>query len=261
VSHEPLFRFEHGDHACVFYRSEDSLAAVLTAYIAEGLEKHEKCFCVQKPHITERVLNELQYAGVDTEEAIRRGALEFRTEEETYFPEGHFRPAPMIQLLAQSIEASLQQGFTGFRSAGDLGWGAGHHRYSQLVKYEHMVNKHYSGRAATGLCQYPTSSFPPEVLSEILGAHRVNVIDPEQPSLYATVQIRKAPYVTEFVRDRFTVDPSYSYVIRRDGSDDVLASGEAPNFKAARAKAAATLRTLALKTGKSQKRASEATRA
>jgi len=47
----PLFQFRHGDHICVFYRSEDSLREVLTPYIAEGLRRGQKCFCAQKPYI------------------------------------------------------------------------------------------------------------------------------------------------------------------------------------------------------------------
>jgi hypothetical protein len=33
----PLFQFRHGDHLCVFYRSEDALLEVLTPYVAEGI--------------------------------------------------------------------------------------------------------------------------------------------------------------------------------------------------------------------------------
>lgn len=34
LRHSPLFHFKPGDHACVFYRSEDSLLDVLTPHVA-----------------------------------------------------------------------------------------------------------------------------------------------------------------------------------------------------------------------------------
>jgi hypothetical protein len=44
----PLFQFQHGDHICVFYRTETALLEILTPYIAEGIRKGERCFACRR---------------------------------------------------------------------------------------------------------------------------------------------------------------------------------------------------------------------
>src|SRR5258708_2654462 len=92
----PMFQFKHGDHACIFYRSDDSLMEILVPYVAEGLNKGERCFGAQKPHILKRLFYDLRYLGIDVDREIKRGALEFHTEQDVYFPRGIFEPAVMM---------------------------------------------------------------------------------------------------------------------------------------------------------------------
>src|ERR1700749_4177872 len=87
-----LFQFKHGDHTCVFYRNEDSLREVLTPYIADGLRRGERCFCAQAPQICKRLVFDLQFLRIDTDSAIRRGALEIHSFDEVYFPNRKFEP-------------------------------------------------------------------------------------------------------------------------------------------------------------------------
>jgi hypothetical protein len=245
VQYPPLFRFERGDHACLFYRSEDLLVEILTSYIAEGLEKHEKCFCVQQPHVRERLLEELRQAGVDTAHEIQRGALELATHRDTYFPESQFRPASVIRFLAESIRRSRRQGYRGFRSVGDLSWAfKGGSDCPAVVRYERMVNAHYHSRSgSTGLCTYPLGAVPPKTCAGILDAHKLSM-DEREPSLYVTMQMREKPYVTDIVRDRYTLNPHYSYVVSHEKSDRVLDWGTAPTINAARASSRRSLRRL-----------------
>lgn len=63
----PLFQFQHGDHICVFYRTETALLEILTPYIAEGLRKGERCFCVQTNEVVRRLTLDLQFIGVNVE--------------------------------------------------------------------------------------------------------------------------------------------------------------------------------------------------
>src|SRR5690242_10095633 len=74
-----LFQFRHGDHLCVFYRSEEALMEVLSPFIAEGLRKGERCFCVQRPEIFQRLEYDLRFIGVDVDSARKIGALEFHS--------------------------------------------------------------------------------------------------------------------------------------------------------------------------------------
>jgi hypothetical protein len=229
------FCFEHGDHACVFYRSEDSLIEILTAFVLEGLEKNERCFCAENPRIRRLLMAELCEAGINVEKEIQRGALEFRTEREKYFPDGKFRPDAVSQALSVSAKASLRLGFSGLRSTGDLSWAFENGGKGEpLLRYEQILDTNYPLSGATGLCCYPAMLVPPTMVSAIRDAHKMNVLDSMDSSVYATVQIREKPYVVNIVRDRFTVDAAHTYVVLRKNSDSVLGYGSAPDLKTAR---------------------------
>jgi len=62
------------------------------------------------------------FLGVDTESAIRRGALEIHTFDEVYFPNRRFEPEAMMDLLLHSIEDAWNKGFSALRTAGELSW-------------------------------------------------------------------------------------------------------------------------------------------
>ena len=89
----PLFQFRHGDHVCVFYRTEDALMEILTPYICEGLRNGERCFCVQSNEVVRRLDYDLRYLGVNVEREVKRGALQFYTENDVYFATGKFDPS------------------------------------------------------------------------------------------------------------------------------------------------------------------------
>ena len=90
LRHSPLFHFNHGNHVCVFYRTADALREVLIPYLAEGLRRGERCFCAQNPDLCKQIIYDLRFLGIDTDGAIRRGALEVHTVDEVYFPNNKF---------------------------------------------------------------------------------------------------------------------------------------------------------------------------
>ncbi len=234
LRNSPLFQFRHGDHVCVFYRSEDSLREVLTPYVADGLRRNERCFCVQKSHIAKRLIFDLQFLGIDTDDASRRGALEIHTEEEVYLTGGRFEPHAMMNLLMRSLDDALANGFTAFRTAGELSWAArGKNTCNQMLDYEHMVEECFPGRHAIGLCQYDMNAFEPEVLDGVIRAHRLH-LDDESPSLiHSGITIRHGNYWSEIVADKLVLSPSYYYVVQRQRPSEIIGWGTAPTFDTA----------------------------
>jgi hypothetical protein len=63
------------------------LVQTLAAYLSAGLNKGERCFCAQKPHLIPQIFNALELFGIDADNQISRGALEIYTEDEVYFPQ------------------------------------------------------------------------------------------------------------------------------------------------------------------------------
>src|SRR5581483_11719862 len=157
-----LFQFKHGDHICVFYRTSESLREVLVPYIAEGLRRGERCFCAQTPEICKQLVFDLRFLGVDTDSAIRRGALEIHTVDEVYFPNRKFEPNVMMDLLLHSMEDAWRQGFSALRTAGELAWASeGGTDCDQLLAYEKLVEEIFPGKLVLGMCQYNVDKFSP----------------------------------------------------------------------------------------------------
>jgi len=230
----PLFQFKHGNHTCVFYRSQDALMEVLTPYIADGLLRNERCFCAQKPEVLKRLVYDLQFLGMSPDREIKRGALELHTEDEAYFPNKRFEPLAMIEMLTRSIDESLQRGFVAFRSAGELGWAArGRDTCDQLIEYEKMVEKCFPTRPAVGLCQYALSDFPPETLDSVLECHKLHLPDTGRRSLHSSLQVRYGSHGAEIVVDKFVIDPRYYYVVQQIGQREIVGWGIAPDFDTA----------------------------
>jgi len=241
-----LFQFRHGDHICVFHRSDNSLMDVLTPYIAEGLRKGDRCFCVQRPEIVKRLEYDLRFIGTDVDTAMRAGALQFRSIEEAYLPNGKFEPRVMMDMLVRSIEESQRKGFSGFRSAGDLSWSVkGRNECSQILGYEAMVEECFPGKPATGMCQYPMDSFPPDVLKSVMSLHRQRVVDPAAPCCHASLSVSSNHCVTEIIADKFVVNPRYYYVVEQQDCRDVLGWGSASDFNAASLQAESLVRQIA----------------
>ena len=229
-----LFQFKHGDHICLFYRNPEGLREVLTPYIADGLRQGERCFCAQTPDTIRRLINDLRFLGVDADAAIKRGALELHTVEETYMPNGTFEPSKMMDLLVRSIEDAWARGFTALRTAGELSWAAhGHTDCDQLLTYENCVDLCFPGKAVIGLCQYDISAFPPQFLNAVIDAHRLHMTDREPRSFHSGLSFRSGNYWAEIVADKLVVAPTYYYVVQRRRPSEIVGWGTAGTFESA----------------------------
>ena len=241
----PLFQFRHGDHICVFYRSQDALREVLTPYVAAGLRNGERCFCAQKPEVLKHLLYDLNFLGINTDHEIKRGALEVHTEDEAYFPNKRFEPAVMMEMLVRSLEEAQAKGFTALRTAGELSWAArGRHECDQLIEYENMVDQCFPGKRVIGLCQYAVDEFDPQVLESVIAIHRLHLAEPPD-SMHATLSIRYGECSVEIVADKFVLDPQHYYVVQRQRHREILGWGIAPTLDSATVQAEELVRETA----------------
>lgn len=255
-----LMQFKRGDHICIFYRDERTLIDTLARYIADGLARHERCFCAQKPHIIPLLFKALERLGVDIAAEGTRGALEIHKEEDVYFPNGRFDPESMMTMLDRSIDESLDKGFSGFRTAGEMSWALDSRHGTpavlcdQLAGYEEMVQASFPGKAAIGLCQYPMRAFPPATLDRVLEAHHIALEETMVSTNHSTLTIRAGDYAADIVADRIHPGESFHYVIQQKGSREILSWGMEPSMDAAIGSVKAELSTLA---GKKRYSASE----
>jgi hypothetical protein len=251
---EPQFRLAHGDHACLFYQSDDSLTQALLHFCIDGLQKGERCLCTQKPHIVKRLRTELRRAGVDVEKEIERGGLALGTAADRYLRDGEFRPVELVETLKGHVQASSRDGFSGFRTSGDLsGMTDTRIKGTQFIDYERLVSECYPSSRLTSMCVYSADSLPSRTRSSITDIHSVKIVDPRSPSAYSWIQIKSKGYVAEVITDKFVERTSFSYIVRRLDSQDVLRYGDKPTFDSARAEAEEILRSFAAKGAKNTK--------
>ena len=235
----PLVQFKRGDHICLFYRDEKMLVQTLAAYLAAGLNKGERCFCAQKPHLIPQIFAALESLGIDAGAETSKGALEIHTEDEVYFPGGSFEPQTMIEMLERSIDEAIAGGFTGFRTAGEMSWALKDTRCrdgnccDQLLRYEKMVQESYPGKPAIGICQYPLNGFPRRVISLVLEAHRMALEETMADSNHSTLTIRQGNYLADIITDRLNPGSAYHYVVQGQDSFDVLSWGVEPTMEQA----------------------------
>jgi MEDS: MEthanogen/methylotroph, DcmR Sensory domain len=230
-----IFKFNHGNHVCVFYNSERSLTEIITPYIADGLRNHERCFCVQKASTIHQLILDLRFLGFDTDREIARGALDLHTPNEVYFPNGRFEPAGLVSLLCRSIEEARQAGFAGYRTAGELSWALeGRNECDRLIEYEQLVEQAFPSRRATGMCLYPTSQFPPDVLERVLATHRQHVFDcAPGHHAHSSMQLAFDQHTAEIVANPGMLDPQYYYVVQRKYSQEAVGWGRVSDFESA----------------------------
>lgn len=235
-----LVQFKRGDHICIFYRDEASLAHSLVHYLADGLRRGERCFCAQKPHMILLLLRGLEKLGFDTAREAQRGALELHTEDEVYFTNGRFEPQFMMNMLEQSIHDAVARGFSGFRTAGELSWALDTHRHQssatmcdQILGYEEMVARSYPGKPAIGVCQYPAHRFPPEFLRQVLDSHRTALEETMISTNHSSLTLRSGEFLADIVTDRVNPGEAFHYVVQKNGSPEVLSWGQEYSMDAA----------------------------
>jgi MEDS: MEthanogen/methylotroph, DcmR Sensory domain len=230
----PLFRFKRGDHICIFYRNESDLLDTLVPYVLDGLHSNEQVFCVQTTAVAEQLEVALNSAGVNVANEKKRGAFEMHTEAEAYFPHGQFEPNKMIAMLERTIAKAGEQGFSGFRSAGELRWAStGICTCDQVVEYEQMVQAVFPHRPAIGLCQYPMSTFDPAVLNNVFEAHRMALTHTMAESHHSSLYVRHGQFTADIVADRRDPSSRYYFVVQPHGDREIVSWGVEDNFERA----------------------------
>ncbi|MFD5449487.1 MULTISPECIES: MEDS domain-containing protein [unclassified Streptomyces] len=182
---------DHGDHLCLAFADDDQQRRVVTAYLADGLERGERVLYFADQCAPESVLGWLSAAGISTGPALRKGRLVVTTADESYLASGTFDADDMVTALRQEVRDSLAAGYTGFRVSGEMGWalrdvpGA-----DRLSTYETEVNAVFAGQKASAVCQYDARRFTPEQLDAFDRCHPGAV---EEPPLHEDGALRLIP--------------------------------------------------------------------
>ena len=164
---------ELGDHVALFYRNRTEQLRVMIPYIKLGLKKNERCLYIADDNSVPLILRRLEEAGVDVDDAQRRGALVVTTKCDTYLRHGVFEPARMLSDLKEAVRQSLAMGFAGLRASGEMSWALDlPSAVTSLLDYEMSLDNEYPG-AFMALCQYDETRFPEAIVREMAALHPV----------------------------------------------------------------------------------------
>ncbi len=221
----PLFRFKQGDHCCVFYEDESALLDLVVPYLAEGLQKRERCFTAQTKSLAAGIRDGLKRRGVAVEAEIARGALTIATIDE-FYGMSSFDSHKLIATLKEFIAESVRLGYTGCRTAGEMQF-AIHNgvQCEHLLEYERLVNEAFPGRPVHGLCQYNTRLFDAALLEQVIAVHQQCMTSGPAEARHSSMAIRRGRYILDIVTDRRDPSRQFYYVVQEHGYRDILAWG------------------------------------
>ena len=171
----PHFRL--GDHICLFYRSQKEFLATLVPYVRLGLGRNEQCICVQSARISHQLLAALKREGIAINRQLERGALILLDPQRAYLRSGRFDPEAMTKRLGHCCRTAMQNGFSGLRISGDMGWALSKKPgSSRLLEYETLVESFFPVKPAMGLCAYSVKRFSASKLRDLLMVHRFALV-------------------------------------------------------------------------------------
>jgi PAS domain S-box-containing protein len=171
-----LEELQPGHHICCIYESEQEHRELLTKFLLDGLERHEKVAYILDARDAEVLEGYLRDEGVDPAPFLASGQLVFLTQDETYAKEGSFDPDRMIDTLRDETRKALADGFTAFRVTGEMTWALRNLSGSdRLIEYEAKLNHFFHGSEALAVCQYDRRRFSPEILLDVLDTHPIAV--------------------------------------------------------------------------------------
>ncbi len=166
-----------GDHLCCIYETEEEHRALVTPYLAQGLERGERVMYIVDTHTAEEVLLYLEEEGIETAPLLAGGQLSMLTVSDAYMKGGVFDPEGMIAMLREETQVALAEGYAGLRVTGEMSWALrGLPGSERLMEYEAMLNHFFPGSACLAVCQYDRRLFGPDILLDVITTHPLVVI-------------------------------------------------------------------------------------
>jgi diguanylate cyclase (GGDEF)-like protein len=154
-----------GQHLCSFYENREEQFAAVVAFLKVGLEGREKCLYIAPGHSLPDLRQALSAAALEGESRLASGQLLLLAPEESSVD-----PEKMLDLLHQSREQALRQGYQGLRAATEMTWVLFTPEAAErLREYERRLEE-FPGEVSF-LCQYDLKRFPAPLLLEALSLH------------------------------------------------------------------------------------------
>jgi hypothetical protein len=157
---------------CSFYENRVEQYQIALPFIAQGLNRGEKCLYIADENTLAEVKAGLLMHDVDVENYLKTGQLTLLTPEESYLLGGDFVSEQMISFLTSFAKDALSQGYSAVRAAGEVTWLLRElDSVQDFLEYEDTLNDATRGLTVKVLCQYNTKKFFGDVIIRVLKTH------------------------------------------------------------------------------------------
>ncbi|MEU7814846.1 MEDS domain-containing protein [Pseudonocardia sp. NPDC049154] len=215
-----------GDHACAVPVSDEQLWELTARFLSGGLRRNEKVVYFDDG-TSERVLDRLTEDRMPVAATLRSGQLQVVPADVT---RGAFRSpvADVRALLHSYVDASVAQGWSGFRMTGQMSYGADAPAGIPMTAYDAALDDVVRERRLAALCLYDHGHYTQEQIERMRATHREELT---APAAYDDGLLRITQTGVTSVRLAGEADHSNRPVIHKlitDTLDRALRSADAP---------------------------------
>lgn len=163
-----------GTHMCLIYNDDEERRVSVGRFLEAGLQEGEKVAYfadIMSPAEVRTWLSEMDIALPEDEQ------LAITNAEETYCPEGEFKPRNMLDTLRAFHGACHDAGYPAGRVSGEMSWALrGIPGSDRLMEYEALVNDVLVTHPITAICQYDVRRFDGAMIFDVLKVHPMMVV-------------------------------------------------------------------------------------
>jgi two-component system, chemotaxis family, sensor kinase Cph1 len=164
-------------HLCSFHQTDSQRSELLSAFLAEGINRQEKVIHIADQHSTRSILSKLESDGIHLQHYLATGQMRVFTVFQSFLRQGVFDPPKMITWLQRELSQARAEGYRGLCVAADMTWALrGAAGSERLIEYEAGLNNTLDGGECRILCQYDSSRFSPAVLQYVLTSHPAVIV-------------------------------------------------------------------------------------
>ena len=169
-----------GDHACLFYETEEEKRNIIAPFLCRGLKQGEKVICIVNGDNAEPILDHLRAEGINVKAYSEQGQLSILKESDAYTRKGFFNPEQMIAFLQEEAERALKKGYSALRITSEMTWVLrGPPGPEKLIEYEAKLSGFFPGSRCLAICRYDCRRFDASTLLDVLCTHPIAIISTE----------------------------------------------------------------------------------
>jgi len=147
-------RLSLGDHAILFYDTEDDMHEITFPFLETGLLKGEAVVYVVPERKMDSKGQEIQRYGINVDH-FPKEAFTLLSDEEWYLKKGKAQAETIIANWLSLIQEKRKGGFTGLRAATEMKVFFDHAKSGELLRYEVALGRQLAPNLC-GLCLYDT---------------------------------------------------------------------------------------------------------